>query len=324
MRVTRLTKEGLGPGTPTSGCQVAGVHPLNDTRGPGPDQPGLALAPHFFPPVSRGTGSPTPTALRPGASCLRPRQSSGPSSGRGLRAFVCARPPGLRRGEDFVPSSVPDLRAFVGARAPFPVGTGAPSPVGAMACPRNPSQELEAQEAEAQEVGPQGVEARCVEPQPARGLIPPSLPSASIPIRPNASSHGPGGASEKQASGCPVSSDFLRPAGPASGLLRNKTRRRPVSFGFVRPAGAGERASEKQASGCPVSSDFLRPAGPASGLLRNGLTQVSSRRAPAPRARWRGFAAIDASDTAHGCEQGDYHPLCSHRCLRRRPWLRTR
>jgi hypothetical protein len=36
------------------------------------------------------------------------------------------------------------------------------------------------------------------------------------------------------------------------------------------------------------------------------------------------FAAFDASDAAHGCEQGDYHPLCSLRCLRRRPWLRTR
>jgi sulfatase maturation enzyme AslB (radical SAM superfamily) len=36
------------------------------------------------------------------------------------------------------------------------------------------------------------------------------------------------------------------------------------------------------------------------------------------------FAASNASDAAHGCEQGDYHPLCSNECPRHRLLLRTR
>ena len=87
---------------------------------------------------------------------------------------------------------------------------------------------------------------------------------------------------------------------PPHRLLRNKPPRAQISFRYPPAGRAGERASKKRAH------PRLFPW------------------APAPRARWRGFAAFDASDAAHGCEQGDYHPLCSLRCLRRRPWLRTR
>ena len=113
-------------------------------------------------------------------------------------------------------------------------------------------------------------------------------------IRPNASCRGPGRPSKKQASGCPASSDFLRPAGPVSGLLRSKNRRRPVSFGVV------------------------RPAGPVRGLLRNGLTHASSRRAPAPRARWRGLTGSERTGVlGSGTLYGSTRPPASCWCWRR-------